>query len=136
MILVFSFYSCRSFKSTVELEEHFNRQQIKDLNKINSFFIEEVLKNEDFKKGIENLYKTLYTLGLETILKNIDYEKQKKIYNSISESTFNEIWEIKINTGRFEGEEYILPRYKGKFQLYLNQLSDTNPFATDWKLCP
>ena len=131
LILVFSFSSCRSIKTTTELELQFTKRQISDLNKISDFFIEEVMKGEEFKKGVGNLYKTLYTVGLDTILKNIDYDKQKELYNSISSTTFNEIWEIKINTGRFEGEEYILPKYQGKFQLYLIQLRKTNPFAED-----
>ena len=131
-ILVFSFTSCRSIKTTSELEHQFTKRQIRDLNKINNFFIEDVLKNEKFKKGIENLYKTLYTVGLDTILKNVDYEKQKKLYNSISTYTFDEIWKIMTNPSeRFKGEQYIGPKYKGKFQLYLRQLSNTNHFASD-----
>lgn len=132
IILVFNFSSCRNIITTPELEQHFTEKQVKDLNEINTFFIKEVLKNDDYKQGIENLYKTLYSVGLYTLLKDINYQKQKKLYNSIAELTFNEIWEVKINSYEdFEDEEYILPKYKGKFQIFLKHLGKTNLFAAD-----
>ena len=134
IVAIFSFSSCKSVKSTNELDKNFNKKQIKDLNKINSFFIKECLNSQEdnFKTSFKALFEIKYKHGIDSLLNNVDYKKQKKLYKRISESTFNEIWEVRINTHeQFKGEEYITPKYKGKFQLYLKELSQTNKFASD-----
>ena len=132
LIFVFSFASCKNYRSSLELENNFTKEQITDLNKINSFFIKEVLKpnNSNFKESFKTIFESVNLYGIDTLLNNVNYKKQKELYNDILKSTFNEIWELKTNTiEQFKGETYLLPKYKGKFQEFLKQLSKTNQLA-------
>ena len=132
LFLVFPFFSCSSYKSSLELENNFTKEQITDLNKINSFFIKEVLKSKklNFKNSFKAVFELVNLHGIDTLLNNLEYKKQKKLYSDISKSTFNEIWELKTNTiEEYKGEEYLLPRCKGKFRKFLKQLSNTNQLA-------
>jgi hypothetical protein len=125
-LLIFGF-SCKKIEtSTEQLEKYFSREQIKDLTTINSFFVSEILKNKPYKDGIKEILETLHSNGFNSILRTVDYEKQKKLYRSISETTFNEIWEIKTDTSFYKGEQYILPKHKGAFFNYLEELSASN----------
>lgn len=124
--------SCESVQSTPELEKHFSDEQIKDLQRVNSFFVSEILKNEPFKKGIEDFYEKLYSEGFDSILKTIDYNHQKELYKSISQSTFDEIWVVQKNIYDYIGETSIRPKYNGAFYKYLEELSLSNEFG---KVC-
>ncbi len=130
-------FSCENTRSTPELEQHFSKNQIKDLNELNDFFISEYLKSsrDNYGDSFKKMFVLEYNNGIDTLINQIDFNEQLKLYNSISKSTFDEIWEIKTNTTEmFYGEKYILPKFKGKFQSYLKGLSRTNSLAKDcWK---
>ncbi|MCK0109328.1 hypothetical protein MWU58_08485 [Flavobacteriaceae bacterium S0825] len=136
-ILIVSFSSCKGIKSTNELEKYFTKSQIRDLNKINNFFISEHLNStrDNYGESYKKMQEFTYFNGIDALINQVGFKKQLKLYNSISKSTFDEIWEIKQNTDvEFSSEEYILPQYKGKFQSYLKYLSQTNSLAKDcWK---
>jgi hypothetical protein len=122
-------FSCEKIQSTPELKKHFSNKQVKDLQRINSFFISEVLKNKSFKEGVENYYEKLYSIGFDSILKTIDYNNQKKLYEKISQETFENIWTVQTDTSQFIGEKYITPKYKGAFYNYLEELALNNEFG-------
>ena len=87
--------SCKSEFTTPELENNFTLNQISDFEKISQFFTQQICKNNeesDFKKCFEKMLPELVENGWVPILENVDFEKQKEMYNSISELTFNKIW--------------------------------------------
>jgi len=87
--------SCKSEKSTPELEKYFTEDQISDLNQITGFFVEQICDtNEDFnfKSCFEIMLPKLVKNGWNPIRKTIDLEQQKEMYNSLSKETFGEIW--------------------------------------------
>jgi len=137
IVLALIISSCKSVQSTAELKQHFTKSQVRDLNKINNFFISEYLNStkENYEESFKKMFEFTYNHGIDTLINEVDFRKQLKLYKSISKSTFVEIWEIKQNTDvEFSANEYILPRHKGKFQTYLKHLSKVNSLAKDcWK---
>lgn len=132
-ILLLSFSTCLNNNSTSELKQYFTKNQIKNLNQINNFFISDYLKSnkEDFSQAFKNMFKQVSINGIDTLLNHVDFEKQRKLYSSIP-NTFKEIWEVnQIATGMYKGEEYIIPKYKGQFQSYIKHLGQTNLLAAD-----
>ena len=135
IFLILTLFSCKKEFSSPELEAHFTETQIKDLNEINNFFISEFLKSDkdNFKSAFLQFKDSLkfngeFSKNDESLFKN-----QLKLYESISQSTFNEIWELKVTSGLpYPDEEYISAKVFGKYYSFLNEISDSNKFA---KIC-
>ncbi|MFD2824536.1 hypothetical protein ACFS5M_12710 [Lacinutrix iliipiscaria] len=128
IILQLSF-SCKSQYSTTELKNNFTTEQISDLNKITEFF-----KNQ-MCLGMESDFKTCYERTPHEYLEatgsgfwnNIDFDKQKELYNEISESTFDEIWAFCKSIYPESGTELkSLCPVNGKYISYLIELGKTN----------
>ena len=130
IILQLSF-SCKSQYSTVELENNFSTDQISDLNKIRDFFKNQISENKksDFKVCFSKILPGLLENGWHPILEKVDFEKQKELYNSISKSTFDEIWEFGKATYPDTGLELkkLGSKYNGKYQKFLTEFGKNNP---------
>ncbi|MCX7549182.1 hypothetical protein OS188_14590 [Xanthomarina sp. F1114] len=122
--------SCNAQYSATELKDNFTTEQISDLNKITAFFQNQICdnKNSDFKTCFSKILPELLEYGWQPILEKVDFEKQKELYNSISKSTFNEIWEFGKATYPKTGLELksIGSKYNGKYQKYLTELGKNN----------
>jgi hypothetical protein len=70
----------------------------------------------------------LIEFGWQPILEKVDYKRQKELYESISQSTFNEIWDFqKITYPESEKElKSIASKYNGGYQKYLSELGEKN----------
>jgi len=115
-----------------EIKKHFNDNQIEGLNNIVDFFSEEALNNnqENFKDSFKEELLSKYLEEIDTVLKNIDYKKQKQSYSSGFSSVFDEIWEIKTDSDKeLKGQKYMLPNINGQFLKYLNDLKTSNELA-------
>ena len=123
-------FSCKSELSTRELKNNFTTEQISDLNKIIDFFKNQICQNNgsDFKTCFSELLPTLLEYSWQPILKKVDYEKQKEIYKSISDTTFKEIWAFGKTTYPETGLELksVGSKYNGKYQKYLTELGKHN----------
>ncbi|WP_241652601.1 hypothetical protein [Leeuwenhoekiella marinoflava] len=123
-------FSCKAQYSATELKDNFSTEQIFDLNRITDFFKNQICdnKNSDFKSCFSKILPELLENGWQTILEKVDFEKQKELYNSISKSTFNEIWEFGKATHPKTGLELksIGLKYNGKYQKYLTELGKDN----------
>ncbi|MEL0644392.1 hypothetical protein V6251_08360 [Olleya sp. Ti.3.14] len=123
-------FSCKTQYSTTELKNNFSTDQISDLNKITDFFKNQICenKNSDFKTCFNKILPELLENGLFSLLERIDYQNQKELYDSISESTFNEIWGFGKETYRDTGLELksLSSKYNGKYQKFLTELGRTN----------
>lgn len=133
LIFIFTlFNSCQNIKTTLELKNNFSHSQIKDLNKLTKFFNDEYLKSDTntFKYSFKKLFETVSYYGIDTLINQVNFHEQKRIYNSIS-STFKEVWEIKKGYDKeFDSIEYIVPKYNGLFMNYLKDLSKSNPLGS------
>ena len=122
--------SCASKFSTTELQNHFSKDQINDLQKITEFFKSQICANKssEFTTCFTETLPALMEYGWEPILENVDFDKQKELYNSISKSTFNEIWDFQKETFITTGLEFrsIGSKYNGKYQKYLTELGKDN----------
>jgi hypothetical protein len=123
---------CTKENSSPELEKHFNKNQIEDLNKINNFFISELLNSEkgNYKKSFLQFKDFLKFNGRFSDNDELLFKKQLKLYNSISQSTFDEIWKLRTTEGPpYPDEDYIAARNFGKYFSFLNEISTENKFA-------
>jgi len=130
-------FSCKTQYSTNELNENFTPEQIADLKKITDFFQEQMcLKMEsDFKTCYEwtpHEYLEASGNGFWSI---INFEEQKKLYEQISKSTFDEIWDF-CETSYFNPNEIkvqeICAVYNGKYQKFLADLGNSNPRIAEY----
>jgi hypothetical protein len=135
MILQLNF-SCKSEHSTTELKNNFTPEQITDLYKIIDFFKSQICENNnsDFKTCFSKILPDLLEYGWQPILDNVDFEKQKELYNSISKSTFEEIWVFGKATYPETGLEFksVGSKYNGKYQKYLSELGKNNNEIKDY----
>jgi len=135
MILQLNF-SCKSEHSTTELKNNFTPEQITDLYKIIDFFKSQICENNnsDFKTCFSEILPDLLEYGWQPILDNVDFEKQKELYNSISKSTFEEIWVFGKATYPETGFELksVGSKYNGKYQKYLSELGKKNNEIKDY----
>jgi len=142
IILIFGFmilqmnFSCKYEHSTTELRNNFTTEQISDLYKIIDFFKSQICKNNnsDFKTCYSEILPDLLEYGWQPILDNVDFEKQKELYSSISQSTFNEIWDFGKATYPATGLELksVGSKYNGKYQKFLTELGKNNNEIKDY----
>ena len=122
--------SCSEKFVTTEMKNNFTAAQIDDLKKIRDFFENQICDSNDdnFKNCFSEMLPELIEFGWQPILDKVDYNRQKKLYESISLSTFNEIWEFqKITYPKSENElKSIASKYNGAYQKYLTELGEKN----------
>lgn len=122
--------SCKTQYSTIELNNNFTTEQKADLKKITDFFKREMCLNmdSDFKTCFKRIPHEYLEATGNSFWTNINYEKQKKLYEQISKSTFDEIWDLCKSTYPESGIELseICSKYNGKYQKYLIELGRHN----------
>lgn len=94
IISILFFFSCSSELTTKELNNHFSKEEIQDLKKIIEFYKNEISNSSssDFKTCFNSQLKEFSEKGKNPKIYNLDYSKQKALYNTISKETFNSIW--------------------------------------------
>ena len=137
ILLIFGFtilqlnFSCKTQYSTSELKTNFSAEQMSDLNIITEFFKESVCLNmsSEFQVCYEKTkHDSLQAAGIG-IWEKIDFNEQKKLYERISESTFNEIWmycESTYYPSKTKAKS-LCAVATGKYQKYLADLGKANP---------
>jgi len=125
--LSFLMLGCQSFKTTSELQSNFNEQELKDFQTIRSFFIKNMmeLNDENFNNEFRFKIKDLEASGFSSVVP----KKIEKLFTSISESTFNEIWEIKTqkrSNTQYGSYKYLAPKKNGKYQKFLSAITPHN----------
>jgi len=128
--LSFVIIGCKNKESSPELENHFTESQIEDLDEIHNFFISTILKseNENFLIVFDNYLNNSRAKGIDAINDTMEVEDFDKIINSISKSTFDEIWEIRTGENIEKKTKYnwLAPKYNGKYQMFLKDFSEKN----------
>ncbi|WP_051191579.1 hypothetical protein [Flavobacterium gelidilacus] len=129
--------SCKTQYSTTELNANFNSQEIQDLNKIRDFFKVEmcIYRDLNFKDCYKEIPHDYLDASGNPFWTNIDFEKQQKLYNEISISTFEQIWTFCKTKYRIKpGLEFktICANSEGKYQKYLSELGKKNPRIAEY----
>jgi len=123
--------SCKSQYSVAELNNNFTTEQIADLKKITDFFKNQMClhTNSDFKKCYKQIPHEYLEATGNGFWANINFEKQKELYDQISESTFKEIWMFCKSTEYKTGLETksLCANAIGKYQKFLSEIGKTNP---------
>ena len=130
VLLVQTFYSCKSQYSSIELKNNFTKKEIEDLNLIVEFFKDEMCfhMNSDFKACYEWTPHEYLMMTGNRFWKNIDFEDQKKLYAKISRSTFDAIWmfcETTYYPSKSKANE-LCSVAMGRYQQYLSELGKSN----------
>ena len=130
ILISISVFGCsQKFRST-ELKDNFSEAEIKDLQKLKSFFQSQICGSTDeFKSCIDSLIPYLGEYGYIPILENIDFEEQKELYSSFESGLFSEIWEFSKGRNLRENKTFksIGLNMEGKYALFLKDLSKRNP---------
>ena len=129
--------SCSNEYSSPELRKNFTKEQISDFKKITEFFTQQICNNNqnlNFKSCFEKMLPELVESGFIPILENIDFEKQKEMYNSISKTTFNEIWGFGKTIRYKDKKEYksIGANMNGKYLIFLRDVGINNKYISEY----
>ena len=137
LILVFGIiilhlnFSCKTQYSVTELDNNFSPEQKTDLKKITGFFRNQMCLNmdTDFKTCYARIPHEYLEATGNGFWANIDFEKQKELYEKISKSTFDEIWMLCKSTEYKTGKETksLCANAIGKYYKYLADLGKKNP---------
>ena len=131
------FNSCENKNTSPELKKYFSLNQISDFRVITEFFAEQICQNSekmDFKSCFKKMLPELVDRGWNPILENIDFEKQKEMYKSISTTTFNEIWSYGKMRKYADKTEYksIGINTRGKYLNYLKNVGIKNKYVAKY----
>lgn len=138
LLLILFSISCANNEDTHELRRNFSKKQISELKIINNFFIQSVcgnINNKDFKSCFENKIPYIIEYGLDSIALKIDFNNQKEMYKSISDSTFNEIWGyVKLWKGKDRKTTYkkVGISMQGRYMNYLKDVGRKNIFISEY----
>lgn len=117
---------CKTQHSTVELESVFVQKELKDIESIRQFFVKDImhLNDENFHNEFRNKIYKLEANGLE----EVNPKKLNQLFNSISESTFSKIWEVKTITKRSDqiNYSYLVPNPTGQYLEFLKKNTKHN----------
>jgi hypothetical protein len=112
------------------LRNNFSKEEIADLQRITEYFNNQICEDEnsDLRSCFHKVFPDLLEDDGQSVLDNVDFEKQKELYHSISKSTFEGIWEFRKAKYYSTGLELktITSRYNGKYQKYLVELGKNN----------
>ena len=128
--------SCKTQEATIALKNNFTTEQIVDLNRIIDFFKSEicVYQKDDFKTCFLQIPFKFTETSNNSFWTTINFEEQKRLYQQISESTFDEIWGFCKST-YFPSQTTAMDIFaitNGKYQKYLSDLAKTNPRVAEY----
>ncbi|MDR2916350.1 MAG: hypothetical protein LBV74_16240 [Tannerella sp.] len=115
----------------------FDKSEIEDLTRILFFFNEQICPAKEVADGvnIQECYHDFFAHMLEKEKTGnfdigISFQKQKEMYDQISESTFNQIWffgeSLRFNSPDAFSEKYIFFTNNGKYWKFLEEFGKEN----------
>ena len=126
--------SCKTKFITPELTRNFTAQEITDLEKMVDFFKIEFCESSftSFENCFENFAPNWIEKGLDYSADEINFSDQKKLYSSIDQQTFDEIWNFCMTYQiRPIEREYldVCANTEGKYVSFLSDVGKSNPFV-------
>ena len=121
--------SCqKKIRTTAELNKIFTQKEISDINLLVDYFEEELLQ---FNSNIDSAYVDFFTKEEDIANGKVKfhYEKLTKVFNTIDQNTFDEIWQF--NPGTYASHpnntvKFINIAYEKKFHQYIGELGKKN----------
>ncbi|WP_340155132.1 hypothetical protein [uncultured Winogradskyella sp.] len=118
---------CSSYKTTNELQSVFVSDELKDLETIRSFFVEDImqLNDDNFHFKFRSEMQKLEANGFASV----EPKKIDNLFNSVTEETFNEIWQPKTHKPSRRSSvayEYLVPNESGKYIEFLAKNTQNN----------
>lgn len=133
---LFLFVSCKAKYANSELDTFFTKSEIQDLDKIRYFFTSQMCycMDTDFKTCYKNTPHEYLELSGNAFWTIIDYDKQKQLYQEISQSTFDAIWDENITTYYPSKQSGISlgANPTGKFQKFLARIGKGRPKIAEY----
>ena len=125
-----SLTSCYDDFSSKELRANFTKTQIKDLESSTNFFKSQICKNDslNFKDCYNAFLPQLFDTGIQSIIQNINFNDQIKIYNDFESDVFDEIWEFCKTREDEKTYLSVCSKFDGKYQSFIRDLSLKHPF--------
>ena len=132
VLLASKTFGQETFDNDTIINKLFNKEEQADLEKILGFFekeIEEILKENNVYQDSINIYKN-YLNFISIPPQNRDFDtflsidEQLKFYETISESTFNKIWEFSFKTLTETKIDYkwLTFKWDGHYELFLKEI--------------
>lgn len=127
----------KTLEESTELSQIFNNDEIDDLQKIVTFFDNQIM-NSFKSENIVDSYNKFNMKDLELkekglIFGNVDFLMQQELYNSINKSTFDEIWNLGKSTNeKGEARNIVFINPLGKYAKYLHILGARNRFIKNY----
>lgn len=120
--------------SNPTLVEVFENSEIQDMSIILEFFNEQICLNQETVENnvidcYQNFFKRMYQAEKTGYIDlKIPYPEQQKLYNQISDSTFNQIWSFgkRWTINSQDTLKYIEFTYDGKYVNFLKELGEEN----------
>ena len=125
--------SCKNQFTSTEMRNNFTENQISDLNLLTDFFKEQICNDNNnliYKDCFMKLLPGIIEKDNNPFIENIDFNKQKEIYQSIDKSTFNEIWRLgkSMNIKTKIERKNLRANLNGKYIDYLKDVAKNNEF--------
>lgn len=145
MLIVF-FFSCSSYKYKLEndsiIKQHFNEDEIKDLEEIIEFFDNEIQQqyrnpDKDIYKSYENFFENLSTVGKAADIQNkigISQARQRKILKEIEKSLFDKLWYYETGYRPLTNDSILSlnVNYLGEYMAFLKSVAKVDTTIRDY----
>ena len=133
VLIVLLNISCFVQKGVEKEPNSFTPEQINELKKISTFFNSQICNKEliDFGTCIQSKLPEINQGYYEFFYDNIEFEKQEKLFDSISKETFNEIWSYceVTNAKSLNTYQSLCARgFNSKYLNFLKQVGKTNEY--------
>lgn len=136
LLFIFSLVSCNDSFTTSEMKNNFSSDEIKDLKTIVDFYKGQLSneKNNDFEKVFNETLVLYQNNQNRDNFYNVNFNSQKNIYDSISESTFNKIW---LFNKSYDFEESTIKKrlgfkYEGNYNSFLKDVAKNNSIINEY----
>lgn len=123
-----------SLQNDSTASKYFTKKELKQLDRIRTFFNQQVAKNCR-KSGIETCYQQyLDRLNEASYPKlNISYAKQKNLYNRIDKHLYHKIWQDSVKgrdpvTKKMVSRRELGYNMKGDYMRFLQDVADEEPY--------
>ncbi|MGH1386223.1 hypothetical protein [Kordia sp.] len=129
LFLIFSCQKENNSRTSPELTQIFNEQEIKDIEMLVSYVEKELkakTKTDDIDKAYQEFLGTYFENYFNDINETFTYEDIKNLYSTIDKNTFNTIWQYNkgFNFVLKDSTKSINMAYEKKYMKYLDVLGE------------
>ncbi|MEM6721207.1 MAG: hypothetical protein AAF611_17895 [Bacteroidota bacterium] len=132
---LFSFLSCKTaFRTTSELEAFFNRQELKDINTIVSYYEDRIKKQTNLNQIDSAFQKFAKQAVFQQIpdFSGFDIQSLQQLYSDLNPKTYAQIWDENSGFSLITNDSIktLTIAYEKKFMNYLKVVGKKKPKIT------